>query len=214
MSLTRKTQILVVDEHAVFRDALGLILAGERDFQIAGECGSVLEALKILAARPIDLVVLDLRVSGARGSAFFPLIRELGFRGKVFVVTAKVQTQVIVQLLAAGASGILLERSGAELLVPAIRQVLDGQIWIDPNLVPEGSPFAGSRSPAQLTDRERKVVIGVVEGLTNKEIAARLGTSEESIKSSVQRLFSKLRVRSRVQIAVKMMEHVSRSDLH
>jgi DNA-binding NarL/FixJ family response regulator len=204
-----RIRILIVDDHAVFREALSLLLAAETDLTVADKCESVEQALAVVLNRPIDLVLLDLELAGHRGSGFCRLSRELGFRGRIIVLTAKVDSNEMVRLLVDGASGIFLKRTSPELLPRAIRKVAAGETWVDPTLLPDQPESAEAQAIRALAAREREVLLGVFEGLTNKEIGAGLRISEESVKASVQQLFAKLGVRTRVQLARRMMTHIN-----
>ncbi len=206
MNPAMKTRILILDDHAVFSEALGRMLESEPDFQISGKCASVEDAIVAIAKKPADVVLLDLNLEGTRGSAFCSLARDFGFKGKILVVTAGVSHEEAITLLSQGASGVFLKRTEPELLAPAIREVVAGHTWIDPNLAHHAAP--GAQGMRNLTERERHVLMDVFEGLTNKAIAARLNVSEEAVKSTIQQLFSKLGVRTRVQLARKMMDYI------
>ncbi len=203
-------KILLVDDHVLFREGAARLLAAERDFVISGQYGSVEEALKALCSIDVDLVLLDLDLGKERGFDFFQPAREAGFHGPILVVAAVVSPFEVRRLIHLGAAGIFLKQSSPAVLVDAIRAVVGGKIHIDPSLqesVP-GSADADD-SEGALNERERAVLGGVFEGLTNKEIAVRVHISEALVKATLQQLFEKHGVRTRSQLVRIALEQYS-----
>lgn len=204
-----KIRIFLIDDHSLFRESLARLLADEPDFEIAGKCPSVEEALSVLASRPADIVLLDLELGGEHGSAFFSRARQAGFHGRVLVVAAAVSRPEAMELVKLGVSGFFLKESPPELLAKSIRQVMKGETWLDQRYLEAVAqivrPPAEDQKP-QFTERERSVLRGVLEGLLNKEIAHRLGISESSVKSAVQHLFEKTGVKTRGQLVRAALE--------
>jgi DNA-binding NarL/FixJ family response regulator len=206
----RIVKILLVDDRILFREGAARLLAAESDFEVIGQCGSVEEALKILAATQVDLVWLDLDLGKERGFDFFPLARKTGFYGPILVVAAVVSPFEVRRLMQLSASGVLLKQSSSGLLADAIRRLMRGELWIDPSLEQSPAELAGRRDPGQLlTERERVVLKGVFEGLINKEIASRVHISEALVKSTLQQLFEKNNVRTRSQLVRIALEQYS-----
>lgn len=211
MRTRRQTiKILLVDDHVLFREGAARLLASERDLAISGQYGSVEEALKALCSIAVDLVLLDLDLGKERGFDFFQPAREAGFHGPILVVAAVVSPFEIRRLIHLGAAGIFLKQSSPALLVDAIRAVVGGEIRIDPSLqesVPGSADAEDAEGP--LNERERAVLGGVFEGLTNKEIAARVHISEALVKATLQQLFEKHGVRTRSQLVRIALEQYS-----
>ncbi len=196
-------RILLIDDHSLFREAIARLLAGQPDFQIAGECGTVDDGFRILKSSPVDIVLLDINLGSQQGGAFLKLARDEGFTGKILVVTAGVSKLEAARLLQRGCSRIFLKQDPPELLIEAIREVVAGAAGHDPLAVKMDLQRIESSAPAMpnpLTSRERQVLRGVFAGLGNKEIAFNLGISEPLVKSIVQQLFTKTGVRSRTQL--------------
>jgi len=213
MRTRRQTiKILLVDDHVLFREGAARLLAAERDLAISGQYGSVEEALKALALCSIgvDLVLLDLDLGKERGFDFFQPAREAGFHGPILVVAAVVSPFEVRRLIHLGAAGIFLKQSSPALLVDAIRAVVGGEIRIDPSLQESVPGSADADNPeGLLNERERAVLGGVFEGLTNKEIAARVHISEALVKATLQQLFEKHGVRTRSQLVRIALEQYS-----
>jgi len=207
---TAETRILLVDDHALFREGAARLLDAEPDFKIAGCCGSVTEALKILATLPVDLVLLDVDLGKERGFHFFKPSRETGFSGKILVVAGVVGIFEARRLIQSGAAGIFLKQNQPNLLIDAIREIMNGGTFIDADLredlYAKNSPDSGRED---LSGRERAVWNGVVEGLTNKEIASRVHISEALVKVTLQQLFERHGVRTRSQLVRIALEQQS-----
>jgi two-component system, NarL family, nitrate/nitrite response regulator NarL len=193
------TRLLLIDDHALFRESVARILATEPQFEIE-HCGSIAEALPLLGQRKFDLVLLDHDLGGERASQFLPAARQGGFAGRVLVVTAWVSGTEARRLLQQGVAGIFLKHAPLEELTASIRTVLAGGNWIDRSLAGEETPGQGESSAPMFNDRQKKVLRFVMEGLSNKEIAWRLQISESYVKAILQSLFQKTGVRTRGQL--------------
>ena len=206
----QRTRLLLLDDHALFRDSLSRLLESEPDFEVVARCGTVSEAMETLAAGPVDVVLLDFDLGDDHGNSFLNNARKAGFAGKVLIVTAGMSESDASLALQRGASGIFLKHDSPITLAQAIRLVGSGGTWLDSKLVQSLASKAGRRddpgSRKSLTARERQVLEGIFEGLTNKEIAGRIGVSESAIKATLQQLFEKLNVRTRSQLVRVALE--------
>ncbi len=203
-------RILLLDDHALFRESVSRLLGAEPGFEVIAHCGTIVEALQILRHKSVDLVLLDFDLGEHDGREFLQLARKQGFTGKILIVTAGIDSGAVSELIRAGVSGVFHKHDSAALLAQGIRDVMAGKIWLDQEqlqtvLTPE---IARSKpaEPRQLTDRERRVLSFVLDGLANKEIAAQIGVSEGSVKSTLQQLFSKTGVRTRSQLVRILLE--------
>ena len=193
-------RVLLVDDHALFRESVSQVLALEPLLEIE-HCASIREALELLGQRPFDLVLLDHDLGGERASQFLPAARQIGFEGRVLVVTAWVSDTEARRLLRQGVAGIFLKQRPLKELSQAIRAVASGGAWLDSSFAHvEGEAAEGQSSPPLFSDRQRKVLRFVLEGLSNKEIAWRLQISESYVKAILQGLFQKTGVRTRGQL--------------
>ena len=204
-------RILLVDDHALFRESVSRLLGAERGFEVVAHCGTIAEALKVLRQKAVDLVLLDFDLGEHDGREFLRLAREQGFNGKILIVTAGVEPAALSELIRSGVSGVFHKHDSAALLAQGIRDVMAGKIWLDQEqlrtaLTPEISKPKVAEF-RQLTERERRVLSFLFDGLANKEIAARIGVSEGSVKSTLQQLFSKTGVRTRSQLVRILLEH-------
>ena len=208
-------KILLVDDHTLFREALSRWLEGEPDLEMAAHCASVDDALEILRRSPVDIVLLDHDLGKERGFRFLAEARSAGFGGRLLMVTAGMTGAESLKALDLGAHGIFLKHSSPGLLAEAIRKVMAGETWLDPACV-QALVEAAKRPPRPsrdrpFTERESQVLRGVLEGLSNKEIGARLKISESSVKAALQQLFQKTGVRTRSQLVRIALEEYSGS---
>jgi two-component system nitrate/nitrite response regulator NarL len=208
-TLQQDVAILLVDDHALFRESVARLLAVEPGFRVVAHCESVDDALQTLRKTRVDIVLLDYDLGQHDGEEFLLAASREGFIGKVLVVTAGVEKEQAAQLIRRGVSGIFMKHHSASLLIEGIRDVLAGKVWFDRELLQEamsGRSAPQESTPSQFTDRERQVLSYIFDGLANKEIAQRIGMSESSVKATLQQLFSKTGVRTRSQLVRVALE--------
>jgi DNA-binding NarL/FixJ family response regulator len=197
-----RARLLLLDDHVLFREGLVRLLATEDEFELVAQCSSIEEALIILAHKTIDLVLLDFDLGDHTALRFIAAAAAKGFQGKILLVTAGVSPIDSSLLWKQGISGIFMKHGSPAALLEAIHAAAEGRIWCnmkhsdDPPVHPGDMPETGSR----LTQREMQVLRCVFEGLINKQIAARIGASQSSVKATLQQLFDKTGVRTRSQL--------------
>ena len=206
----QKIRLLLVDDHALFREGLSRLLASEPDFEIAVPCATSAEALRVLDTASIDVILLDYDLGGETGSRFLVQAVERGFQGRVLVVTAGLSDSEVADMLRLGVTGIFLKHNPPSLLAKAIRKVMEGEVWLDQRylkvLLKESRANEEEARGRKLSDRELEVLRALLQGLANKEIAARLSVSESSVKATLQQLFLKTGVRTRSQLVRVALE--------
>jgi two-component system, NarL family, nitrate/nitrite response regulator NarL len=190
---------LLVDDHALFRESVACALAGEPWLEVE-HCASIREALALLAERHFDIVLLDHDLGGERASQFLPAARQSGYEGRVLIVTAWVSDTEARRLLRQGVAGIFLKESPLSELSESIQTVAAGGTLPDRSFGSAGSAAETDPEASVFTERQRKALRYVLEGLSNKEIAWRLQISESYVKSILQSLFQKTGVRTRGQL--------------
>jgi len=203
--------LLVIDDHGLFREGLVRLLMAESDFRIAGNCSHLNEALGVLDRERVDVVLLDYDLGAEQGARFFDEVNQRTASARILMVTAGMTDAGMLQVLQRGASGIFLKHSPPDQLIQAIRHVMDGQMWLDPRVVrPILSGTAQQirelHANIALVPREKSVLKGVLEGSSNKEIAAALQLSESTVKSVLQKLFARTGTRTRSQLVRLALE--------
>ena len=211
-STATKVHILIVDDHALFRESVARLLNAEPDFDVVADCSTTDDALSIISSTQVDLVLLDYDLGRQTGSDFLQEAKVISFEGKVLIVTAGLSDAEGAELMRQGGAGIFMKHSSAATLSQAIRQVISGGVWFEQQYLRRifDAPLAEKHdqraSKQQLSDRERRVLRYILEGLTNKQIADRLDISESSVKATLQQLFDKAGVRTRSQLVRVALE--------
>jgi two-component system, NarL family, nitrate/nitrite response regulator NarL len=207
---TKRTRILIIDDHTLFRESVARLLQTEQDFEVR-HCASAAEGLLVLLDWPPEVILLDFDLGSETGASFLAKMVDTGFAGKVLLLTAGVTELEAADLIRRGISGIVLKHSSPAELAESIREVLSGKVWFDQGYlkrVMEKVATGESRpsSSKTLTERERQVLSFVFKGLANKEIAEQLHVSESAVKSTLQLLFEKTAVRTRSQLVRVALE--------
>jgi two-component system nitrate/nitrite response regulator NarL len=208
-SSTQIINLLLVDDHAMFREGLARVLEMESGFKVVGQFGSSADALAALNQSGATMVLLDVNLGRERALDFVLECNKRAFTGQILIVTAGISGQEAVQLVQAGVAGILHKRHSTADLCNTIRQVAAGKIHLEQEY---GASLSRSvdRTKTQnrplLTERDKVVLRFIFQGLSNREIGVRLKISESGAKSSLRQLFDKLGVRTRAQLVKVALE--------
>jgi NarL family two-component system response regulator LiaR len=196
-------RVVVVDDHWVVRQGLRLFLDQQDGIRVVGEAADGEEALERVDVLRPDVVLMDLLMPRVGGVEATRRIRERFPRVEVVVLTTVVDGEAVIGAIAAGATGYLLKDSGGDALVTAVRAAAEGRVELSPEAARRLATAIRPRRAAEpLTPREREVLGLLAEGLANKEIGARLGIAEKTVKAHVTRVLDKLGVQSRTQAAL------------
>jgi two-component system, NarL family, nitrate/nitrite response regulator NarL len=200
-----QTRILLVDDHSLFRESLVRLLESESDFSVVDHCAAVGRAVEVILRDSVDVVLLDYDLGEERGIDLLRALDVCQKSAKVLIVTAGMNDRITMDVLNAGVAGVLYKHSDPSQLVDAIRKIARGEMWLDKDAVRSllsGAQSVAAEVPAArpLTVRQQEVLSGILDGLTNKEIAWNLKVSESSIKAVIQELFHKAGVRTRSQL--------------
>ena len=216
--MSHPIRILLIDDHTLFRESLVRLLEVEPAFQVVAHCASIADAVKLLGGSPIDVVLLDYDLGEEVGTDLLRELSNCNNAPKILMVTAGMRDSVTREVLSAGVSGVIFKHSGPGQLIEAIHRVAQGEMWLDTGAIrsliatTDKKPLASQEVPP-LTDRQREVLHGILDGLTNKEIASELQASESSIKAVIQELFHKAGARTRSQLVRIAIEKHSKSWL-
>jgi len=200
--------VLLVDDHAMFREGLARTLEREADLNVVRQCSSVADALAILSASGANMILLDVDLGPERALDFVMEAKKKGFAGQILVVTAGVSGQEAVQLIQAGVAGILHKQHSTDVLGKTIRRVAAGEACLEKDYLTSlfRSVDRTRTHTPKLTDRDKAVLRFIFQGLTNKDIGAHLRISEGAVKASLRLLFEKLSVRTRAQLVKVALE--------
>ena len=213
MGPMESVRVLIIDDHAMFREGVTRLLENEPGIEIAGQCSSAEDGLASLTTSSANLLLLDVELGPERALDFVLEARKRGYSGRVLVLTAGVSGAEAVQLIRSGVAGIVHKQQSASVLRQAIERVSRGEAWLEESyLAALFRSVDRSRTPEKtvLTERERKLLRFIFQGLTNKEIAVQLNLSEGTVKASLRQLFDKLKVRTRAQavkVALEQYKH-------
>ena len=204
--------VVIADDHAVVRDGLRTYLQLEDEIELIGEGANGKEALRLAIELKPDVVIMDLQMPELDGIAATLAIREQAPGTRVIVLTSFVDDEYLLPAIRAGAIGYLLKDSPGEEIVRAIRDASRGQPRLHATVtrrlmeqVASPPPVAVESPPgpaSNLTSREMEVLQLVARGMSNKEIARTLVTSDRTVKSHVSNLLAKLGVLDRTQAAL------------
>lgn len=192
---TARIRIMLVDDHIVMRMGLVTAAGGEADMEIVAEADSGLAAIEAYRQHQPDVVVLDLRMPGLSGIETIRRLRAQFAEARVLVFSNYASGEEVYQAFKAGACGFVVKDMPLERLLEAIRRVHQGEHYIPPEI----SMRLQGRVLSQLSSREVEVLNLVAQGLSNKEIAARLELVEGTVKVHVSNILGKLRVSDRTQ---------------
>jgi len=210
----REVRIVVADDHEVVRSGFAELLDSQPDLSVVGTASNGRDAVEISRELGPDVVLMDIRMPGMDGIEATRLVTRAGPGApRVLVLTTFDLDEYVYDALRAGASGFLLKDVTAEKLFDAVRVIAVGEALLAPSVTRRLiSEFAGRPDAklapafADLTPRETEVLRLVAEGLSNAEIAARLVVTEETVKTHVSRILSKLGLRDRTQAVVAAYE--------
>ena len=192
-------RLLIVDDHPAFRAGLVALLADERDMQVVAECGDGQAAVEQYRRNRPDVALMDLRLPGLSGVEAILAIRKEFPEARVIVLTTFDADEDIYRAIQSGAKSYLLKDMSKMEIVGAIRAVHAGQEALPAGIAER---LAARRGRADLTLREAEVLQLLVKGRSNKEIAADLSLSADTVKSHLKTLFAKLEVRDRTAAAI------------
>ena len=207
-----KTRILLCDDHEVVREGLRGLIARQEGMTVVGEAGTVGEVVEAAARTKPDVVIMDVRLPDGSGVEACRTIREARPETKVIMLTSYADDEALFASIIAGASGYLLKQTSGQAVVDAVILVASGRSLLDPDVtgkVLERVRQGRGDDPAlgSLTEQERKVLAGLAEGHTNREISEMLFLSEKTVKNYVSRILDKLGLSRRAEAAAYMAKH-------
>ena len=215
---TKPIRILLVDDHAVVRAGLRLIVQSREGMTIVGEAGNRDDALSLADSEHPDIILLDLDLGGDSGMTLIADLIAAACEARIIILTGLRDPEAHRQAVLLGAMGIVKKEKAAEVLITAIERVHQGEAWLDPSLM-AGVLTEVTRSSrgrktdpeadkiAALTNREREVITLVGEGIKSKEIAGRLFISETTVRHHLTSIFDKLGVADRVELLIYAYRH-------
>lgn len=207
-------RIMIVDDQALFRDGIRMLLESQPDLSVVGEAGNGREAIAVASETQPDIVLMDVRMPVMDGIAATAAIIAERPQARVIVLTTFDLDEAVARAIRAGASGFVLKEAEPEFVLASIRTVYNGNQVLAASatraLFEHVGAAAGREVPAEfesLTEREREIFALAARGLSNTEIARGEFVSEATVKTHVSRILGKLELRDRVQLVVFAYEH-------
>jgi DNA-binding NarL/FixJ family response regulator len=209
---SEKLRVLVVDDHALFRRGLQMVLEQEEDLELVGEASDGNEAVEKASELMPDVILMDVRMPKRSGIEAAGQIKDLLPHVKILMLTISDEEADLYEAIKAGASGYLLKEIPIEEVADAIRSVWAGQSRISPSMASKllnefaAMSKAGADRPQvptpRLTEREMEVLKLVAQGLNNRDIAKQLFISENTVKNHIRNILEKLHLHSRMEAVV------------
>jgi DNA-binding NarL/FixJ family response regulator len=202
---------IIVDDHALFRRGLEMVLDSEPDIELVGQASDGAEAVEKAAESLPDVVLMDIRMPRSSGIEACRAMKEAAPSAKIIILTISDEEEDLFEAIRAGASGYLLKDIPLDEVAEAVRAVHGGQSLINPSMAGKllsefatlarknGEPRAQEVPAPKLTDREMQVLKLVARGMNNRDIAKELFISENTVKNHVRNILEKLQIHSRME---------------
>jgi len=196
-------RIIIADDHAIFREGLRRLLVSEKDFVVIAEASDGKEAVLLTQKLKPDIVLLDLAMPRVPGMEALRELAHAKVSAYTILLTAAIEPFEISSAMRLGARGVVLKASPPELLLRCIRAVSEGEYWIGSGLLKDWAHLGqGPGGGSELTSREVEIVSAIKTGRSNKEIAAQMSISEETVKRHLSNIYAKLGISSRLELAL------------
>ena len=213
----RPIRIVLIDDHAVLRAGLRMIIDHQPGLAVVGEAATRAEALEAALCSP-DIILLDLDLGDESGVDLLPELLDAAPRARVILLTGLRDPEIHRRAVALGAMGLVLKEKAIETVLKAIEKVHAGEVWLDRSMIArifqEQRQLGAAQAPdveatrvALLTPREHTVIALVCEGLQNKQIAERLAISEKTVQHHLTSIFAKLDIANRLELVIYAYRH-------
>lgn len=198
-------QVLLVDDHAILRDGLKTLIAQEDDMEVLGEATGSTELMEMLPKLKPEIIMMDINMQQMNGIELTRWVKSNYSSIKIIILTMYNNDEYFMAAIREGADGYLLKDSPSKDVIDAIRTVASGESVIPPAMTKKLMAMHkqdNSEEDNSLTPREMEVLLALVEGLSNKDIASRLYISDKTVKIHVSNIFKKFDVKSRSQAII------------
>jgi DNA-binding NarL/FixJ family response regulator len=207
-------RVIVADSQAIFRAGLRKIFALEDDIRVVGQAETVAQTIAAIQKFEADILIFEAALTTSPADAVSDLLRQNG-KSRIVVVLQEPDQELTLELFRRGAHGIVCREIEPETLVDCLRKVAAGEPWLESRAIAwvldafrtQGLRPTGSRPKVQLTPKESLIVSCVTQGMKNKEIALRVGTTEQVVKNYLRKVYDKLGVADRLELALYCLNH-------
>jgi DNA-binding NarL/FixJ family response regulator len=205
--MPQEISVLIVDDHEVVREGLRLSLSRASHIRVIGEAGDGAAAVGLVERRKPDVVIMDVRMPGMDGLEATKEILKVEPDAAVLIFTAFSERSLLARGLESGAKGYILKEAPQDTLLRAIERVAKGEGYIDPALMP--AFLSGKEGTDMLTPREREILQLLADGMSNADVAAKLFISQETVKSHVRHILTKLEADTRTHaVAIALRDSI------
>jgi DNA-binding NarL/FixJ family response regulator len=208
--MAEKKKIIIIDDHALFREGLKAIISRKSQYEVIGEAGNAKEAVHLVRGLKPDLILLDIALPDRNGIDLTKELRNILPKTPILVVSMHNKINYILKTFQAGASGYVLKESAAEKLLQGINSVLNGEIFMDSSVsqsilnklmnVPEKKAQSPESQYNTLSPREQEVLVLLVQGNSAKQIAERLFISPKTVENHRSNIMQKLEMHSTIEL--------------
>jgi len=210
-------RVLIVDGHPIVLEGLRTVLARQTEIDIVGEASDGVEAIEKTVSLDPDVVLMELKLPRVDGLTVLRSIQARAPRSKVIIFSSSENKEEFVEAMKLGCLGILSKDAPTGLIEKSVNKVHAGEIWLDSNTTAavirqfasptefpaiHGGNGKSSRERAQLSQREREIIILIAQGYKNKEIAEKMFITEQTVKNHLHNVFAKLGVSDRLELAL------------
>ena len=211
-------RILMIDDHAVLRAGLRMIIEGHVGMTVVGEAENRREALAAIAHMPPDIILLDLDLGDENGLDLLPDLLASVPDARIILLTGLRDTDIHRRAILQGAMGLVSKQKAADTVIRAIEKVYAGEVWLDRAMIASilndrittsGAADQQANAPqiTKLTEREREVIQLIGQGIKNRQIAERMYISEATVRHHLTSIFAKLGVTDRFELVIYAFQH-------
>ena len=218
ISVSQLTRVLIIDDHAIVRTGLRMLLESQSGIAVVGEAANHADALAVAVREQPDIILLDLDLDGESSLDCLPELLTAAGEARVLILTGVRNPELHRRAVHLGAMGLVLKEKAAEVLLQAIEKVHAGEVWLEGTMIAsvlrERTHARDTQQAdpevtklASLTEREREVTALVGQGLRNKQVAERLFISETTVRHHLTAIFAKLGVADRLGLVIYAYRH-------